>query len=249
MRVKISKTSVLDALAEFSLLQTHTNFTHFSFDDKNVPAFIEVEGEVVEEKCNPCCSTTCNKRVCCHTPKSEERCASGPLCSHNTNGRDLDKPCSIEFVAPTPSECCHECIQTSGWLFTNKCENPSCPCHRREYQSHTDKTGFVHNPTKREEKWIKPTAGLACPYYNPDCTKCHNPFRVPNHTKKDCSHGWNREYITEHPKLHAEHPECRLPERVKIEKLPAVREGTTYTANEWMIVGKLNEMIDRLNQI
>lgn len=31
----------------------------------------------------------------------KEKCKTSPHCSHNTNGRDLDKPCSIEF--PTHS--------------------------------------------------------------------------------------------------------------------------------------------------
>lgn len=44
-----------------------------------------------------------NLRCPCHTPSVQEkkpRCLSSPLCSHNTNGRDLDKPCSI--AAPLP---------------------------------------------------------------------------------------------------------------------------------------------------
>jgi hypothetical protein len=32
----------------------------------------------------------------CHTAPPTARCKTSPLCSHNTNGRDLDKPCSIE---------------------------------------------------------------------------------------------------------------------------------------------------------
>lgn len=27
----------------------------------------------------------------------EQKCKTSPMCSHNTNGRDLNKPCSIEF--------------------------------------------------------------------------------------------------------------------------------------------------------
>lgn len=30
----------------------------------------------------------------------EQKCKTSPLCSHNTNGRDMDKPCSVEFVDP-----------------------------------------------------------------------------------------------------------------------------------------------------
>ncbi len=32
----------------------------------------------------------------------KEKCKSSPDCSHNTNGRDMDKPCSIEFPLQRP---------------------------------------------------------------------------------------------------------------------------------------------------
>lgn len=36
-------------------------------------------------------------------PKTEALCKSSPHCSHNTNGRDLNKPCSIE-LPPLPTQ-------------------------------------------------------------------------------------------------------------------------------------------------
>lgn len=36
-------------------------------------------------------------------PQSEVKCKTSPHCSHNTNGRDLDKPCSVEFPHPKES--------------------------------------------------------------------------------------------------------------------------------------------------
>jgi len=33
----------------------------------------------------------------------EPRCKTSPDCSHNTNGRDLDKPCSVEFPTVEPT--------------------------------------------------------------------------------------------------------------------------------------------------
>lgn len=35
-----------------------------------------------------------------NTPDTENMCKTSPHCSHNTNGRSLDKPCSIRFTTP-----------------------------------------------------------------------------------------------------------------------------------------------------
>lgn len=59
------------------------------------------------KKCCPACrgnslaalpqQMACRYEACdCHTP-TEKKCVTSPNCSHNTNGRDRDKPCSIEF--------------------------------------------------------------------------------------------------------------------------------------------------------
>lgn len=33
----------------------------------------------------------------CEVEQGKVHCKTSPLCSHNTNGRDIDKPCSIEY--------------------------------------------------------------------------------------------------------------------------------------------------------
>ena len=38
---------------------------------------------------------------CMRERQQKNKCQSHPQCSHNTNGRDLDKPCSISFPSPT----------------------------------------------------------------------------------------------------------------------------------------------------
>lgn len=58
------------------------------------------------EKCDR--DATCMWPSCpCHSAQ-QEVCQSGPLCSHNRNGRDLDKPCSVSFPfhqpQPAPKE-------------------------------------------------------------------------------------------------------------------------------------------------
>lgn len=46
----------------------------------------------------------------CHSsqPSVAERCKTSSLCSHNKNGRSLDKPCSIEH-SPQNNDCHYEC--------------------------------------------------------------------------------------------------------------------------------------------
>lgn len=55
-KIKVSKKSLLDAIAEFALLQSSAKYIHFSFDDSNVPDIIELEGTVVEEKRKHICN-------------------------------------------------------------------------------------------------------------------------------------------------------------------------------------------------
>lgn len=38
------------------------------------------------------------------TDTAERKCNSSPFCSHNTNGRDLDKPCSVSIPATDTSD-------------------------------------------------------------------------------------------------------------------------------------------------
>lgn len=45
-------------------------------------------------RCPDCGSTRCE----CETNViNEMKCKTSPYCSHNTNGRSLDKPCSLEL--------------------------------------------------------------------------------------------------------------------------------------------------------
>lgn len=46
-------------------------------------------------------------------------CKTSPFCSHNTNGRDLDKPCSIEF-RPKGGTACGCCEAIHGYKEPNE---------------------------------------------------------------------------------------------------------------------------------
>lgn len=57
-----------------------------------------------------------------------QKCKTSPHCSHNTNGRDLSKPCSISVPDPVAEgECCRKCNHYTS--LQTYCFNQNCPCH------------------------------------------------------------------------------------------------------------------------
>lgn len=72
-------------------------------NDWNQEPWISIEGVLHDLEAGVMSVDEARKEIRKHVNSgAEEKCKSSPYCSHNTNGRDLDKPCSIE-LKPLPA--------------------------------------------------------------------------------------------------------------------------------------------------